>query len=254
MKFSHYFFLGIIGATSINVALAQPLGKLDKGVLTEVPPQSATAPLSGLLEKASRPIPQNVAGTPKPEHPLPEEWRNFTPTATQDPSASFVGTLIIKDDGKFTSASNPIFLLDKVCKPPMTSDTKEDKVYTYAEKMEEGATLDLGVIKLHFGSGEAYQLTLSRIGGIIPTSGIDTQAVIDRQKLLDVEHNKQKYWICTAQELFVTTYQKFHKDTAGGSGSYSVVKIDGTYFSQTDELRKLYNFRLRLVPLESWIP
>lgn len=246
MKFSHYFFLGIIGATSIKVALPQPLDKLDKGVLTEVPPQSATAPLSGLLEKASRP--------PKPEPKLPAEWENFTPTATQDPSTSFVGTLITKVEGRFTISSNPIFLVDKACKPPLTSDTKEDKVYTYAQKMEAGATIDLVVAKLHFGKDEAVQLTLSRIGGIIPTSGLDTQAIFERQRFLDAEHNKQKYWICTAQELFVTTYQKFHKDTAGGSGSYSVVKIDGTYFSQADELRKLYNFRLQLVPLESWTP
>jgi len=254
MKISQCFLLNIIAVTLLNVAFAQAPDKLDKGVLAEVPASSDTAPLAALLEKATPAIGNDLRGAPAPPPTLPKEWRNFTPTATQNPSACFVGTLMIKDsDGNFTSSSESIFLVDKACKPPMTVDSKEDKVYTYAKKVQAGVTLDLGVVKLNFGKDEAVQLTLSRIGGTTPTSGIDGQSVDNVKKSLDIEHNKKKYWICTAQELFVTTYQKFHKDTVGGSGSYSVVKIDGTYFTQTDELKKLYNFRLQLVPLESWV-
>ena len=118
--------------------------------------------------------------------------------------------------------------------------------------MKEGTDLDLILVKLHFGHDEAAQLTLSRIGTIKPTSGIDLAKVDEYKKSLDVDHNKQRYWICTGQELFLTTYQKFHKDNAGGSGTYNAMKIDGTFFTQNDELKKLYNFRLQLVLLEDW--
>jgi hypothetical protein len=245
--------LACFGLSGTVQAVSPAPEKLDQINLTEVVPGSATAPLIDLLQKASRPTPQNIAHPGSPEPTLPEEFRNFTPTTNQDPSESFVGTLVTKNsDGKFTSTSNPIFLIDKVCKPSITSDTKENTVFAWAQKMHEGAELDLVFVKLHFGKDEAVQLTLSRIGSIKPTSGIDDKIVDYYKKILDVEHNKQKYWICTGQELFLTTYQKFHKDTAGGSGSYSVVKINGTYFSQIDELRKLYNFRLGLVLLEDW--
>jgi len=251
MKPSLYFLLNIITLVILRSAFGQVPDNLEKGVLAEIPAASDSAPLAALLKQAkTREIPPpEGAGTN-----LPKEWRNFTPTATQNPSACFVGTLVIKDsNGNYTSSSDPIFLVDKVCKPPMTVDKTEDKVYTYAKKIQAGVTLDFGIIKLNFGHDEAVQLTLSKVGQTTPTSGIDGAAVDKVKTSVDVANNKGKYWICTAQELFVTTYQKFHKDTGGGSGSYSIVKIDGTYFRQVDELKKLYNFRLQLVPLENWV-
>jgi len=254
MKLISVCFVLAVGTMPMS-SFAQGLGRLDEGVLIEVPTKSPDAPLSQLVEKATLPSAGEVHGAPPPTPvSLPSEWKIFTPTATQNPSASFVGTVVIKDaTGKYTSTSEAILLVDKACKPPMTVDSKEDKVYTYARKVQAGASLDLGLVKLTFGRDEAVQLTLARVGAITPTSGIDGQAVDNVKKAVDIEHNKGKYWICTAQELFITTYQKFHKDTTGGSGAYSIVKIDGTYFSQADELKKLYNFRLQLVPLESWI-
>jgi len=236
----------------MQAALGQTLEGLDQDVLNEIPPPSDTAPLGKLLAKAT----PTVAGVraAKPATTLPTEWKDFTPTSTQNPSALFVGTLLAKDPaGKFVISSDAILLVNKECKPPMTIDSKEDKVYTYATKVQAGATLNLGIVTLKFGHNEAVSLTLSRVGTVAPTSGIDGKAVETVKQKVDVEHNKHKYWICTAQELFLTTYQKLQGDKGGGTGTYDVVKIDGTYFREMSELKKLYNFRLQLVPLEAWV-
>ena len=253
MNLSH-LCLAFVLIVSVSIAPGQSLDKVDTGILTEIPPPSGTAPLAALLAKATpRIMAVHAAKPPKPPPALPPEWRDFTQTSTQNPAAMFVGTLVSKEpDGKFTISSEPILLVNKECKPSMTIDSKEDKVYTNSTKVQAGTTIDLVAVKLTFGRDEAVELTLSRVGGVAPAFGIDKNVVDGLKNKLDIEHNKGKYWICTGQELFVTTYQKFHKDKGGGSGSYSVLKIDGTYFREMSELKKLYNFRLQLVPLEGW--
>lgn len=155
MKLSHYFFIGIIGTASVKVALAQPLDQLAKVPLTEIVEDPATAPLIALLKQAKPALP-SFGRSPSHEPTIPEEWKQFAATASQDPSLFFVGTLVQKNaDGKYFSSSNPIFLIDKVCKPQTTSDTKEDTVYKWAKKMQAGTELNLILVKLQFGHDEA---------------------------------------------------------------------------------------------------
>jgi|ERR1700730_16336327 len=255
MKLSHA--LTVLIAVTAGFAKGEGVDKLgvkiEQGVLTEIPAFSKQAPLAKLFKDAA-PMDVGALAT-KPPPTIPSEWKTFTPTSTQNPATVFVGTLIIQDpDGKYSSSSDPIFLVQKDCKASVTIDSKEDKVYSYIDKVDAGLTINLGVVTLNFGHDQALELTVARTASVSPASGIDGAAVTKVKTQLDVGHNKGKYWICTAQELFVTSYQTYQKDSGGGSGTYSVVKINGTYFRELTELKKLYNFRLQLAPLESWVP
>jgi hypothetical protein len=208
-----------------------------------------------LLPKPEEAAPLETLG-PKPEPTLPPEWRNFTPTDTQNPSTNFVGTLLIKDpDGKFSSTSQADLLQEKACKAPVVIDNTKDDVYTDIQKIETSGGFDLGFIKIGVQKGQALKLMLSRIASVMPTTGFDYKAVEAAKRDLDVAKNKDTYWVCLAQEVFAVTYQTFEKKKVGGAGTYNLVSINGEVLAEAEKMKKFYNFRLKTVPLERfWLP
>ena len=220
----------------------------------------------GILVPTEDPILANVLPKPDDEEgattfggpaqlKLPAEWSNFTPTDVQNPSANFVGTLLVKgDDGKFSSTSEPIFLAEKACKGLVTIDNTKDDVYTHIEKVSrEGGFELLGLIKIGAKQGQAVKLALSRISSAAPTSGFDYAAISRAKQQLKPEQNKKKYWLCTGQEVFSVTSQVFSQGQATGNGTYTLVKIGTELFRETDSMKKFYTFRLKRVLLEDFI-
>lgn len=216
------------------------------------------APLTAIYNKmgdqanVSQPPDEPTAPAPKSTPAAPAEYSNWTPTDTTNPSTNFVGTVLMKDDnGKYYSTSDAILLAEKACKPQLTVDTAKDDVYSETIHDSKGISINLGVVKFDLGKEQALKLSVAKIGSSAGT--LDPTAVDKVRKAVEIDKNANKYWVCTGQEVFATTYQTYKKGKIASSGTYSVVAIGGTTFLETEKMKKVYNFRLKLVPLEKLI-
>ncbi|MCA1659103.1 MAG: hypothetical protein LC642_00965, partial [Verrucomicrobiaceae bacterium] len=100
----------VFAAVLLSPAKAELAVEVDKGVLMEsneeiwdkLLPKSDDTKIFSPRDMSAYRTDGPAVNQPK----LPAEWANFTPTDVQNPSANFVGTLLIKDsEGKFSSTS-----------------------------------------------------------------------------------------------------------------------------------------------------